>query len=81
MEKDPGKKGDQNQGDQANNSSLVQKIQQLGQSNVPQAPDSNIHVLSIIGQVEGHVQLPAQINDQIRAFATPAYSYRTKPEN
>ncbi|MFD2759893.1 ClpP family protease [Lentibacillus juripiscarius] len=60
MEKDPGKKGDQNQGDQANNSSLVQKIQQLGQSNVPQAPDSNIHVLSIIGQVEGHVQLPAQ---------------------
>ncbi|GGK00382.1 translocation-enhancing protein TepA [Lentibacillus kapialis] len=60
MEKEPSKKDDQNQGDQANNSSLVQKIQQLGQSNVPQAPDSNIHVLSIIGQVEGHVQLPAQ---------------------
>ncbi|TMN23625.1 ClpP family protease [Lentibacillus cibarius] len=60
MEKEPEKKGDQNQGDQANNSSLVQKIQQLGQSNVPQAPDSNIHVLSIIGQIEGHVQLPAQ---------------------
>ncbi|WP_010530680.1 ClpP family protease [Lentibacillus jeotgali] len=60
MEKEPSKKDDQNQGDEANNSSLVQKIQQLGQSNVPQAPDSNIHVLSIIGQVEGHVQLPAQ---------------------
>src|SRR5699024_9129492 len=60
MDKEPSKKDDQNQGDQANNSSLVQKIQQLGQSNVPQAPDSNIHVLSIIGQVEGHVQLPAQ---------------------
>ncbi|RYG73826.1 translocation-enhancing protein TepA [Lentibacillus lipolyticus] len=60
MDKDQEKKGDQNQGDQANNSALVQKIQQLGQSNVPQAPDSNIHVLSIIGQVEGHVQLPAQ---------------------
>ncbi|SFA76707.1 ATP-dependent Clp protease proteolytic subunit ClpP [Lentibacillus halodurans] len=62
MEKEPSKKDDQNQGqgDQTNNSSLVQKIQQLGQSNVPQAPDSNIHVLSIIGQVEGHVQLPAQ---------------------
>ena len=43
-----------------NSSSLVEKIQQLGQSNVPQAPDSNIHVLSIIGQVEGHVQLPPQ---------------------
>src|SRR5690625_3238283 len=41
-------------------SSLVEKIQQLGQTTVPQAPDSNIHVLSIIGQVEGHVQLPPQ---------------------
>ncbi|WP_164668943.1 ClpP family protease [Virgibacillus doumboii] len=60
MEKEPSKKDGQNQGDQANASSLVQKIQQLGQSNVPQAPDSNIHVLSIIGQVEGHVQLPPQ---------------------
>ncbi|MCD5322741.1 ATP-dependent Clp protease proteolytic subunit [Pontibacillus sp. HN14] len=36
----------------------MQKIQQLGQSNVPTAPDSNIHILPIIGQVEGHVQLP-----------------------
>lgn len=41
-------------------SSIVEKIQQLGQSTVPNAPDSNIHVLSIIGQVEGHVQLPPQ---------------------
>ncbi|MFB1049518.1 ClpP family protease [Paraliobacillus sp. JSM ZJ581] len=41
-------------------SSLVEKIQQLGQSTIPHAPDSNIHVLSIIGQVEGHVQLPPQ---------------------
>ncbi|MFQ3543276.1 ATP-dependent Clp protease proteolytic subunit [Halobacillus rhizosphaerae] len=41
-------------------SSIVDKIQQLGQSNVPQPADSNIHVLPIIGQVEGHVQLPAQ---------------------
>ncbi|WP_079529899.1 ClpP family protease [Halobacillus hunanensis] len=41
-------------------SSLVDKIQQLGQNNVPQPGDSNIHVLPIIGQVEGHVQLPAQ---------------------
>ncbi len=39
-------------------SSLVDKIQQLGQASVPNAPDSNIHVLSIIGQVEGHIQLP-----------------------
>ncbi|RWZ60437.1 ClpP family protease [Halobacillus fulvus] len=41
-------------------SSIVDKIQQLGQSSVPQPSDSNIHVLPIIGQVEGHVQLPAQ---------------------
>lgn len=47
-----------NQNDQSN--PLVQKIQQLGQTNVPQSPDSNIHVLSIIGQVEGHQQLPPQ---------------------
>ncbi|MFD1850327.1 ClpP family protease [Oceanobacillus bengalensis] len=46
--------------DQSNSSSLVQKIQSLGQTNVVQAPDSNIHVLTIIGQVEGHMQLPPQ---------------------
>ncbi|MFZ3576659.1 ClpP family protease [Virgibacillus sp. DJP39] len=46
--------------DDDNKSALVEKIQQLGQSNVPQAPDSNIHVLTIIGQVEGHIQLPPQ---------------------
>lgn len=48
------------QENQPKSSSLVEKIQQLGQTNVPQAPDSNIHVLSIIGQIEGHVQLPPQ---------------------
>ncbi|API93940.1 translocation-enhancing protein TepA [Virgibacillus pantothenticus] len=58
MNNEPEKKEDQTPDN--NSSSLVQKIQQLGQSNVPQAPDSNIHVLSIIGQVEGHVQLPPQ---------------------
>lgn len=58
MDKDTSKKENQ---DQSNNeSSLVQKIQALGQSSVPQAPDTNVHVLSIIGQVEGHVQLPPQ---------------------
>jgi ATP-dependent protease ClpP protease subunit len=46
--------------EQADSSAIVDKIQQLGQSNIPQAPDSNIHVLSIIGQVEGHIQLPPQ---------------------
>ncbi|MFC0301366.1 ClpP family protease [Virgibacillus soli] len=62
MEKDNEKKAEeQPQEESPNNaSSLVEKIQQLGQTNVPQAPDSNIHVLSIIGQVEGHIQLPPQ---------------------
>ena len=46
--------------DQTNESTIVEKIQQLGQSNIPQVPDSNIHVLTIIGQIEGHIQLPPQ---------------------
>ncbi|MED3180152.1 translocation-enhancing protein TepA [Bacillus thuringiensis] len=40
--------------------SIVEKIQQLGQTNVPQVNESRIHCLTIIGQVEGHVQLPPQ---------------------
>ncbi|PEF43647.1 translocation-enhancing protein TepA [Bacillus wiedmannii] len=39
---------------------IVEKIQQLGQTNVPQMNESSIHCLTIIGQVEGHVQLPPQ---------------------
>lgn len=42
-------------------SSIVEKIQQLGQTNVPQmGQDSKIHCLTIIGQIEGHLQLPPQ---------------------
>lgn len=42
-------------------SGIIEKIQQLGQTNVPQlAKDTNIHCLTIIGQVEGHMQLPPQ---------------------
>mgnify|MGYP001952332238 CR=1 FL=1 len=41
--------------------SLVEKIQQLGQTNVPQlSQDSKIHCLTIVGQIEGHIQLPPQ---------------------
>ncbi len=40
--------------------SIVEKIQQLGQTNVSQMNESRIHCLTIIGQVEGHVQLPPQ---------------------
>lgn len=39
---------------------LVETIQQLGQTSIPQSPDSNIHCLTIIGQIEGHMQLPPQ---------------------
>lgn len=38
---------------------LLDTITQLGQTNVPQL-ESNIYCLSIIGQVEGHIQLPPQ---------------------
>ncbi|WP_284140006.1 MULTISPECIES: ATP-dependent Clp protease proteolytic subunit [unclassified Virgibacillus] len=60
MDKDNGKNEEQPQEEQSGASSLVQKIQQLGQTNIPQSPDSNVHVLSVIGQVEGHIQLPPQ---------------------
>jgi ATP-dependent protease ClpP protease subunit len=40
--------------------SIVEKIQQLGQTNVPNTNDSKIHCLTIIGQIEGHVALPPQ---------------------
>lgn len=42
-------------------SPLIEKIQQLGQTNVPQlSQDSRIHCLTIIGQIEGHLALPPQ---------------------
>ncbi|MFD2443578.1 ClpP family protease [Bacillus sp. CGMCC 1.16607] len=42
-------------------SSLMEKIQQLGQTNVPQlSNDSKIHCLTIVGQIEGHLALPPQ---------------------
>jgi ATP-dependent protease ClpP protease subunit len=43
---------------QEGGNSLINKIQQLGATNVPQTENSNIHCLTIIGQIEGHVQLP-----------------------
>lgn len=38
---------------------VVDKIQELGTTNVP-TMQTNIHCLTIIGQVEGHLQLPPQ---------------------
>lgn len=38
------------------NSTLIEKIQRLGTTNVPQlSQDSKIHCLTIIGQIEGHI--------------------------
>ncbi|MGO4887722.1 ClpP family protease [Anaerobacillus sp. MEB173] len=51
--------GDQNK-DGQKGSGILDKIQQLGQTNVPQMEQTNIHCLTIIGQVEGHMQLPPQ---------------------
>lgn len=41
-------------------STIVEKIKELGQTDVPSMPESNIHVMTIIGQIEGHMQLPPQ---------------------
>jgi ATP-dependent protease ClpP protease subunit len=40
-------------------SEVAENIRLLGQTNVPQL-ESNIYCLTIIGQIEGHVQLPPQ---------------------
>lgn len=39
---------------------VVETIQQLGQTSIATSPESNIHCLTIIGQIEGHMQLPPQ---------------------
>ena len=35
-------------------------LKQLGEMRTPPAPQSNIHVMTIIGQIEGHIVLPPQ---------------------
>jgi ATP-dependent protease ClpP protease subunit len=53
--------GQEPQKDDKPSSALMEKIQQLGQTNVPQlSSDSKIHCLTIIGQIEGHLALPPQ---------------------
>jgi ATP-dependent protease ClpP protease subunit len=40
---------------------VTSAIQQLGQTNIPQMTlDTNIHCLTIVGQIEGRIQLPPQ---------------------
>jgi ATP-dependent protease ClpP protease subunit len=53
--------GQEPQKEEKPSSTLIEKIQQLGQTNVPQlSADSSIHCLTIIGQIEGHLALPPQ---------------------
>ncbi len=51
---------DPNKEEKKPSDSIVEKIQQLGQTAIPEAADSSIHVLTIIGQIEGHMHLPPQ---------------------
>ncbi|MBM7837704.1 ATP-dependent protease ClpP protease subunit [Alkalihalobacillus xiaoxiensis] len=45
---------------QEEKSSLVEKIQALGQTGVAEMGPSNIHCMTVVGQIEGHMQLPPQ---------------------
>ncbi|MFX3634288.1 MAG: ClpP family protease [Candidatus Pristimantibacillus sp.] len=45
--------------DKKKTNSIVETIQQLGQTSIPNA-ESNVFCMSIIGQVEGHIVLPPQ---------------------
>ncbi len=38
----------------------AESLRQLGEMRTPPAPQSNIHVMTIIGQIEGHIVLPPQ---------------------
>lgn len=59
IETDPAPLQDQPQPEKIDKGGALDKIQQLGTSNVPTL-DSSIHCLTIIGQIEGHLQLPPQ---------------------
>ncbi|MBS4199013.1 ClpP family protease [Bacillus sp. FJAT-49732] len=52
---------DSNETPEGRTEGIIEKIQQLGQTSVPQlSQDTNVHCLTIIGQIEGHMQLPPQ---------------------
>jgi len=49
-----------NQNPNQNIDQALNAIQQLGTAAVPQVQESNIHCITIIGQIEGHMILPPQ---------------------
>lgn len=51
---------DKNKQNAAPKKAILNNIKQLGVPEIPVAPNSNIHCLTIVGQVEGHMILPPQ---------------------
>ena len=45
---------------QANTTGTANNIKEMGAQNIPAARESNIHCLTIIGQIEGHMVFPPQ---------------------
>src|SRR5690606_14167613 len=56
MPNNPNQNPNQNQ----NQDQAMNAIQQLGTAALPQPQESNIHCITIIGQIEGHMILPPQ---------------------
>ncbi|SFS59968.1 ClpP family protease [Marininema halotolerans] len=55
----PESEGPDKHGDSEKKKGVIDAIQSLGQSNVPQLA-SNIYCMSVIGQIEGHIVMPSQ---------------------
>ncbi|MFC7392604.1 ClpP family protease [Scopulibacillus cellulosilyticus] len=49
---------EQEQQETEQQNTMMNDIQKLGESQIPQAAPSNIHCLTIVGQIEGHMALP-----------------------
>jgi len=58
-EKDKEHPKHEEQQDEKSNAEGIQPLQELGQLRVPTS-DSNLHVMTIVGQIEGHMILPPQ---------------------
>lgn len=57
MNDQPQQQPNQDQNNMSKND-VMNQIKKLGETNVPANEQSNIHCLPIIGQIEGHIQLP-----------------------
>lgn len=57
---DSQKKAEKKEMELTKESNIISKIQELGTTSIPDTEKSNIHCITIIGQIEGHMQLPPQ---------------------